>query len=107
MLYRFHCKVAGDVLMLGPAGDWVLSAMGVAPAAKGIIQPEAMLAAIGAVEAAIARDESLQPAARSAQEVAPPPGDSGQPVSLRQRAWPLIDMMHRAYAAGESIVWGI
>jgi hypothetical protein len=27
-------------------------------------------------------------------------------VSLRQRVWPMVEMMKRAQAAGEPIVWG-
>jgi hypothetical protein len=106
MAYRFQSKVAGDVLMLGPAGDSVLSAMGMVPAAKGIIQPESMPAAIKAVEAAIARDESRRPTDRSAAD-AREPGNDGDAVSLRQRAWPLLEMIKRAHAAGEAIVWGV
>ena len=28
-------------------------------------------------------------------------------VSLRQRAWPLIEMMKRAHAEDQDIVWGV
>ena len=28
-------------------------------------------------------------------------------VSLRQRAWPMVEMMKRAHAAGKEIVWGV
>lgn len=105
MTYRFQSKVTGDVLMLGPAGDAVLRAMGVVPAAQGIIQPESMPAAIRAVEAAIARDESLRPADHAAAER--PTEPDAEAVSLRQRAWPLVEMMRRAHAAGAAIVWGV
>lgn len=100
MTYRFHSKAAGDVLMLGPSGDAVLKAMGIAPAAQGIIEPAAMPAALRAVEAAVALDESRQTGAADAEE-------DGDAVSLRQRAWPLLEMMRRAQAAGEPIVWGV
>ena len=106
MTYRFRSKATGDVLMLGPAGDSVLSAIGLAPAARGIIEPQAMPAAISAVEAAIAREESLRPADRTAADAQAPQADS-EAVSLRQRAWPLVEMMRRAHAAGEAIVWGV
>ncbi len=106
MTYRFQSKVTGDVLMLEPAGHAVLTAMGVDPAPKGIIRPEAMPAAISAAEAAVARDESLRTAGRPAAADAEDPGDDGA-VSLRQRAWPLVEMMRRALAAGEPIVWGV
>ncbi|HYN61862.1 MAG TPA: DUF1840 family protein [Rubrivivax sp.] len=28
-------------------------------------------------------------------------------VSLRQRVWPVIDMLERAQGAGQPIVWGV
>jgi len=107
MIYRFHSKASGDVLMLGPVGDKVLTAMGIAAAATGIIPPAAMPAAIEAVEAAIARDESTR---GETQVAAPGAGESAADddgVSLRQRAWPLVEMMKRAQAEGEAIVWGV
>lgn len=107
MIYRFQSKGAGDVLMLGTVGDAVLNAMGRAPAAKGIIEPSAMPAAISALEAAVARDDALQPSGRGVDtDVRPPDGDA-EPVSLRQRAWPLVEMMRQAHDAGEAIVWGV
>lgn len=53
MTYRFQSKAAGDVLMLGPAGDSVMRAMGLVPVDKGILQPQAMPAAIHAAGEAI------------------------------------------------------
>ena len=29
------------------------------------------------------------------------------PVSLRQRLWPMIDMLRRAHQADEPVVWGV
>ena len=29
------------------------------------------------------------------------------PVALRQRLWPLVEMLRRAQAAGEPVVWGV
>lgn len=102
MTYRFQSKAAGDVLMLGPAGDAVLQAMGIAPARQGIVEPAAMPAALRAVEAAVARDE-----AAPAGAVVHDGDEDGAAVSLRQRAWPLVEMMKRAHAENEPIVWGV
>jgi hypothetical protein len=101
MTYRFRTKSSGDVLMLEPGGDAVLQAMGIPPAPKGIIEPHAMPAAFKALEVALAQD--VAPAAH------PDTGDgeAAVPVSLRQRAWPLLDMMRRAHQANEPIVWGV
>ena len=107
MIYKFRSMAAGDVIMMGPAGDMVLRVIGKEPAPKGIIEPAAMPAAMQAVEAAIAADEAVRAEAeREAQAEGRtlPPREG---VSLRQRAWPLVEMMKRAHAAEQEIVWGV
>ena len=107
MIYKFKSKAAGDVIMLGPTGDQVLRATGREPAAKGIFEPADMPAAMSAIEAAIAAVEAQQ--AHAEQQAAgngdPPP--KREAIGLRQRAWPLVEMMKRAHTAGEPIVWGV
>jgi len=107
VLYKFRSKAGSDVIMMGPNGDEVLRLIGKGPAPKGIIEPEAMPAAIAAIEHAVAADE----AARAQQEAeAQADGKTLEPregVTLRQRAWPLIEMMRRAQPAGHDIVWGV
>ena len=97
MSYRFRSKATGDLLMLSPTGDELLAAMGIDPAPQGILLPERMAAAMLAIEAAIARAEAAP---------AEPGPDDDDTVSLRQRAWPLLEMLQRCHASGEPIVWG-
>ncbi len=107
MLYKFKSKAAGDLIMLEPNGRQVLGIIGKDAGPKGIIEPSQMAAAIAALEAAIASEEAdhKQAAddAKAKGEVAP----SGEPVSLRQRAKPFIDMLRRCEQAGKDIVWGV
>ena len=103
MIYKFKSKAAGDVIMLGANGDQVLRLIGKEPAAQGIIEVAAMPAAMAAIEAAVVQDDANRRQA---------PGDGGaaahqDAVSLRQRAWPMREMMKRAYAAQADIVWGV
>jgi len=107
MIYRFQSKAAGDVIMLKPDGDAVLTAMGVRPLATGIIESQALPAAMGAIEAAIAKDEAQRAPQRSGDEDGWVTGNDDEPVSLRRRVWPLLDMMRRAHAAGAAVVWGV
>ncbi len=96
MIYKFKSKVAGDVIMLQSHGDQLLTLIGRQPAAKGIIEVADMPAAI----------EALHNAA--AQAGAPAEDANGERgVGLRQRVWPMIQMMERSHAAGEPIVWGV
>ena len=107
MIYKFKSKAAGDVIMMGPSGDDVLRLIGKAPAAKGIIEVAAMAAAMSAIGHAVAADEAARAqaetdAAGEGRSLAPREG-----VSLRQRAWPLVEMMKRSMAEGADIVWGV
>jgi hypothetical protein len=100
MLYKFKSAAAGDVIMLGPQGDQALRLMGREPAPKGIIEAADMPAATAALQAAI--DLAASAAEDSGDE------ESGKgPVGLKQRLWPMLDMLRRCQAAGEPIVWGV
>ena len=106
MIYKFKSKAAGDLIMLRLSGDQVLRVIGKA-AAKGIIEPTAMPAAIMAIEEAIAQEEAQRRKA-DAQAVAegrtPPRADG---VTLRQRTWPFVEMLKRANGEDAEIVWGV
>jgi Domain of unknown function (DUF1840) len=101
MLYKFRSKAAGDVIMLGPNGDQVMRLVGREPAAQGIFEVEHMPQVIAALEQAVAADEAAR--RPDADDEKPAKGDG---VSLRQRVWPLVEMLRRAHAAREPIVWG-
>jgi hypothetical protein len=107
MIYKFKSKAAGDVIMMGPNGDQVLRLIGKAPGATGIIEPAQMPAAIAALEAAIAQDEAAR---QHAEQEAAAEGKKlplAEGVGLRQRAWPLVEMMKRSAAENADIVWGV
>lgn len=101
MIYKFKSKASGDLIMLAPQGDRLLRLLGRDPAAKGIIEPAAMAEAIAALESAIERAE------RDGEmpEEGTPPDET--PVLLRQRLWPMREMLRRALAADVPIVWGV
>ena len=104
MIYKFKSPASGDLIMLGPQGDQVLRLLGREPAARGIIEPAAMPAALAALQAAVvAEEQSLADAADAADAAAAPPMPA---VGLRQRLWPMIEMLRRCLAAEKPIVWG-
>ena len=98
MLYKFKSKAAGDVIMMGANGDQVLRLLGREPAAKGIFEVAAMPATIETLQAAVAADEAARVGGGE-----PAPGA----VTLRQRAWPLVEMLRRCHAANAVITWGV
>jgi Domain of unknown function (DUF1840) len=103
MIYKFKSKATGDVIMTGPVGDQLLRIVGKPPAAQGIIEPEAMPAALLAIAAEeAARAEAEREAAAEGRKLAPREG-----VTLRQRLWPMVEMIKRAQAERKEIVWGV
>jgi hypothetical protein len=107
MIYKFKSKAAGDLIMLGPNGDAMLRAIGREPSAQGIIEPAVMSDAVAAIERSIAADEAeraeAEREARDKGEALPP----REGIGPRQRLWPMVEMMRRAMAANEPIVWGV
>ena len=106
MLYKLKSKAAGDVIMLGANGDQVMRIIGKEPAAQGIIEVADMPAAIAALQAAVLQSEAKHEPA----DAAPPSAGvntGADRISLRQRAWPLVEMLKRAHGASEPIVWGV
>ena len=108
MLYKFKSKVTGDLIMLEPNGRQILQLIGKGDAAKGILQPAEMPAAIAALERAVAEDEAAQQQRlQDAQAAGEKAALRSETVSLRQRAVPFIDMLKRCQQADKEIVWGV
>jgi hypothetical protein len=107
VIYKFKSKATGDVIMLGPTGDHMLDVIGREPAAKGIIEPDAMPAAMAAIERAIVSEEAAYQQALADAKAKGEPAPRAEAIGIRQRAWPLVEMMKRAHKAGEPIVWGV
>jgi len=103
MIYKFKSKATGDLIMLGPHGNQLMALLGREPAAQGIIEVEAMPGALAALQAAIEAEEAPLP---NGDEDADEPAGA-RAVALRQRLWPMIEMLRRAHAAGEPVVWGV
>ena len=59
MLYKFKSKNAGDVIMLEVTGRRILEIIGKDTERTGIILVDQMLAAITAIDAAVASEEFL------------------------------------------------
>jgi hypothetical protein len=100
MIYRFKSRATGDLIMTQPVGERVLGLIGKEAAPQGIIEVAQMAAAIGALESAVASESP-----RTAGDDDDGAG-KGDRVSLRQRVWPMVEMMKRAMAEKEPITWG-
>ena len=93
-LTTFKSGATGNVIMNSARAEQLLEIIGKPVASRGIVAAAALPQAILALERAVA-----------AEETADVPADP-ELVSLRQRAWPLVDMFKRASAAEAAVVWG-
>jgi hypothetical protein len=111
MLYEFKSKATGTVVMTGPVAERLLGIIGKEAGPTGIFTVEQMGPAIAALQAAVDREKSESgPAAADGPDAAgvdAPGADGRVRVSLAQRAWPLIDMLRAAQAAGKVVTWGV
>ena len=114
MIYKFKSRASGDLIMLGPQGDQLLQLLGREPAAKGIFEPAHMPALLSTLQAAIAdAEQGATGGGHPAVDAAPADSNGGDSadaasaVGLRQRLWPMVEMLRRCQAAGEPIVWGV
>jgi len=121
VIYRFKSPSSADLIVLEIVGDQLLRAMGKEPSPKGILDASALTSALDALEAAVAHSDAQRAATRplgisgrsdldhnadrSLEEAGQIEGPEA--VGLRQRAWPLQQMLRRALAAGEPVVWGV
>ena len=108
MIYKFKSKASGDLIMLGPNGDQLLRLLGREPAASGIFEAADLPVLRRQIEAAVADAEAAAGQGSGGSDG----DDQEQPqleagVGLRQRVWPMVQMMERSAAAGEPIVWGV
>jgi hypothetical protein len=107
LIYKFKSKAGGDVIMLGPQGDQILSLIGREAAPQGVVSADQLPAAIDSLELAVARDEAAFAQAQADAQAQGDPLPRRQGISLRQRAWPLLDLMRRSQAERHDLTWGV
>ena len=108
MLITFQSRASADVLMFGEVAGRLLTLLGKdAKAGEGIFTVEQVPAAIDALRATIAADRKQQ--AASAPDDDEPDEDAPRgmaaPVSLAQRAAPLLDMLQAAQVDAVPVTW--
>ena len=106
MLYKFKSRSAADLVMLESIGRRLLEVLGREPVDKGIFEATDLPALMQRLEQAIEQEEALL---EEAEREAKAQGQTIRrpEVSLRQRLWPMREMMRRSHAEGQAIVWGV
>jgi delta 1-pyrroline-5-carboxylate dehydrogenase len=109
-MLKFTSTATGDVTMLDAHAEQLLTLIGKEKGERGVITVAEMAEAITRLQAAGAQDRH----ARQSEDVEPTGEDENDEqdarsnqVGLSQRAFPLIEMLKRALAEGEPVLWGI
>ena len=98
-LLIFRSRAASEILMQSENAQRLLAIMGKPLAERGVITPAQIDDALAQREAAVAADA---PAGAANDDPAQPP-----PVGLRQRAFPLLEMLRAARRSQVDVTWGI
>ena len=112
MLFVFKSKAAADVTMFGDVAKNLIGILGKETAEpKGIVTVEQLPDAIRRLRAAIDEDKARGADANDDKNKDEDAGAerSGMaaPVSLAQRAWPLLEMLELSQKEGVPVVWGV
>jgi hypothetical protein len=105
MIVTFRSKAAGDIIMLGEHAKPLLELAGKsfdgALDTRGVFMPEQLADAIGRIEKALGlqKDPAFNGDDPAQAEQA------ARYVSLRQRAFPLLDMLRQAQAKNVNVTW--
>lgn len=106
-IYRFKSRETGELVMLEPHAKRLLEILGKDATGPGIVLPEQMPAAIDALRAAAVEEEALRKRLKAEAEARGEPPPDFDPVSLRMRTAPFIEMLQRCEKAGVEVVWGV
>ena len=127
MLYEFRSRATGTVVMTADVAEPLLRAIGKEPTPSGIVTVAQLPEIIARLERARAQSSVEAPAKTdhpsTHASTHPNPHPSTQastkalthldpempepPVSFGARAWPLLDLLQAAHAAGRDVVWGV
>ena len=106
MLVTFSSKAGASVLMLSQHAQPIMRIAGKITdkeiPVRGVFTPEQLAEAIAALEQAIAQEK---PPAKKDDDDELPRDALSLPVGLRQRAYPLLELMRQAKQAEKPVLW--
>jgi rubrerythrin len=106
-IVKFRSKASAEIVMLKAHADMLAKILNIDLQERGVITTEHLSEAIAKLVAAIEQDKmahSENPLTED-EEAAQPKGMAA-PVSLHQRAYPLLKMLQEAAAKGVDVHWG-
>lgn len=110
-LVVFRSKAAGEIFMFAETARRILEIIGRSDAPRGVITAEQVPDALSRLVAAVDQERALAKEAADAAEQADRRGGDGPsapaPITLGQRAFPLIEMLRAAEKKKVDVTWGV
>lgn len=108
-MITFRSEVGPDVMMFDAIAQRMMTLMDKEHSARGVISVEQLPAAIAALKDAIAADRAAQRAAPAAADTEDDDAAvaAAAPVSLAQRATPLVELLEISLAREKPVTWGV
>lgn len=111
MLFKFKSQAASDLIMLDADARKLLKIILGADPSKGIVQSDDLPQAIAALELAVAQDEAHRKQGADTSQSQGAVEEEAQtllnPVSLAQRAAPMLKLFKRCLSEKSDVVWGV
>ncbi|GAB2179839.1 hypothetical protein DLREEDagrD3_00620 [Denitratisoma sp. agr-D3] len=104
MIITFRSPASGDVIMFGDVAKQMMTLMGKAVTDEGIVTVEQLPDAIARLRAAVEEDKARRQGHTDDDEDTKP--GMGGPVSLAQRAAPLLDLLDWSLRKQKPVTWG-
>jgi hypothetical protein len=107
----FRSKAAGEIYMFAETANRLLEIIGKATSPRGVITAEEVPNALTRLIAAVEAEKAAQAEAAREREDAERRGDdkpaAERPITLGQRAFPLIEMLRLAQKRNVDVTWGV
>jgi hypothetical protein len=105
MLVTFSCKAAADITMFGEVAVALLKLMGQSGGIPGALLAADIPSALDRLQKGIAVT-GAQPAGNPPRHAGEDDDEAPPPVTLRQRAYPLVKLLEAAAQAEVDVTWG-
>lgn len=110
-LVVFRSKAAGEIFMFAETARRIFEIIGRSDAARGVITAEQVPDALRRLVAAVEQEKADIKAAQAAADQNDRRGSdepaAAMPVTLGQRAFPLIEMLRAAEKRKVDVTWGV
>ena len=109
-LVVFRSKAAGEIFMFTETARRIFDILGRQEAPRGVITAEQVPEALRKLVDAVEEEKAQLKAAQEEADLADKQGDvraQERPVTLGQRAFPLIEMLREAQKKKVEVTWGI